>query len=68
MPTENTVACPKCQTEMVAGFIVESTGRQVHPTVWVQGEVWQYMLYGGRSFRIVSYRCPKCGFLENYAR
>jgi hypothetical protein len=60
--------CAKCQTEMVTGFIVESTGRQLHPTVWVQGEVWQFMLYGGRSYPITCYRCPSCGYLESYAR
>lgn len=64
--------CPKCQSRMVEGFVVDTTygGRTV--SSWVEGapkrSIWVGVLLEGRKpIEIATYRCTSCGFLESYA-
>ncbi|MBO9575910.1 MAG: hypothetical protein J7494_09260 [Sphingobium sp.] len=63
--------CPKCQASMVEGFIPDETenGRKV--TKWVEGapeKRWYGLKYRGKAkFYVQTFRCSRCGFLENYA-
>lgn len=59
--------CPNCEQPMVAGFMLNPGERRDAPSIWAEGELWQYMLYGGKAHPIVTYRCPGCGCLQSYA-
>jgi hypothetical protein len=53
---------------MVRGFTTGELKSNPHSNTWVEGEVWRYVLYGGQSYPIATYRCPECGYLESYAK
>ena len=64
--------CPKCQSSMSEGFIIDHTesGRSV--SAWVEGvperSLWTGVkLRGKKPLDIVTWRCGSCGYLENYA-
>lgn len=56
--------CPKCNEEMVKGFVKSPNGSPE--------EVWgsKISLLGGVEDKILvdTYRCKKCGYLESYAK
>ena len=66
--------CPKCDSEMVQGFIVDfgqGPGRLV--SNWVEGppekSFWvQTKVPTDRCIPVGSFRCSGCGFLESYAQ
>jgi hypothetical protein len=68
-----TLRCPKCQGEMVQGFIADIThgGRLV--SQWSEGPP-QKSFWNGvkwpkeKRIPIGTFRCESCGFLESYAR
>jgi hypothetical protein len=59
---------------MDAGFIPDEYRDRNEVTVWVQGEAERNAqtgaieLGGSRMWRVVTYRCSNCGYLESYAR
>jgi hypothetical protein len=65
--------CPKCNKEMVAGFIVDfnAAGRLV--SNWVEGPPEKSLWTGTKvpaekCIPVGTYRCSGCGFLESYAQ
>lgn len=67
-------SCPKCQGSMAEGFIVDigQNGRRTVAT-WVGGtpekNIWVGIKLGKRlRLEIETWRCGRCGFLENYAK
>jgi hypothetical protein len=68
----NPPKCVRCGTEMSAGFIMDSTHGAVLASRWVAGtpepSFWTGTKIEGKEKRkVVTYRCPKCGYLESYA-
>jgi RNase P subunit RPR2 len=65
--------CPKCYGNMEIGVIPDiGQSNYTIASSWLEGEpeksFWSGMkTKDKRRFAIVSYRCTKCGFLENYA-
>ncbi len=63
--------CPKCQASMTEGFIPDQmdNGRKV--TKWVEGppdKRWYGIQIRGKTqFYVQSFRCTRCGYLEDYA-
>jgi hypothetical protein len=66
--------CPKCTGEMREGFTLEIGSYDSNSQeTWVEGkpeyEFWSGLKTSGRErYAITSYRCVKCGFLEQYAQ
>jgi ribosomal protein S27AE len=67
-------SCPKCQGSMTQGFVTEHTHGGGHAVSnWVEGapekSFWTGVrLRGKTQYEIETWRCGRCGFLENYAR
>lgn len=68
------LTCPKCQSEMEQGFLLDIQGPAVNdkrPSDWVKGPAernfWQGVKVKNRR-QVVAYRCTHCGYLELYAR
>jgi uncharacterized protein (UPF0212 family) len=65
--------CPKCNSEMVQGFVIDwnSAGRLV--SNWVEGAPEKSFWTGTKvdiekCIPVGTFRCPGCGFLESYAQ
>jgi len=58
--------CPKCQSAMEQGFIMDREG-----STWVQGPLeksWGWPNTKGREkLPVITFRCARCGYLESYA-
>ena len=65
-------SCPKCGGRMEQGFVADATEHYTKVTQWVEGAP-QKSFWGGvksrgkRKVPIESWRCGRCGYLENYA-
>ena len=66
--------CPKCQGSMTQGYMLD-IGDNNRRTVgkWVEGapekSFWLGLKTGDRAtYDIQTFRCGRCGFLENYAK
>jgi len=64
--------CPKCSGSMAEGFVVDATHGSMAVSSWVEGapqkSIWTGVKLSGRGrSEISSWRCGRCGFLENYA-
>ena len=64
--------CPKCQSAMSEGFVVDHTHGGASVSAWVEGEprksFWVGLkLRGTTPIDISTWRCRRCGFLESYA-
>ncbi len=64
--------CPKCQGRMAEGFVTDNTYGGVSVTRWYAGlprkSMWTGLkLRGVEQHDIVTWRCARCGYLENYA-
>ena len=65
--------CPKCQSEMVQGFIPDSGSANAKYLIsWVEGHpkksYWTYTKVPvGGGTPIAAFRCKGCGYLEFYA-
>lgn len=64
--------CPKCNGSMSQGFPIDSTHNAVRVAQWAEGEPAYWFLRilrmkGRRRLPIESWRCDKCGYLEEYA-
>ncbi len=68
----NALNCLRCQTPMVEGFIKDETRNGLTDQEWVEGPVvksfWLGLNTKGRErHHVRTWRCPRCGYLENYA-
>jgi predicted nucleic-acid-binding Zn-ribbon protein len=64
--------CPKCGHEMENGFMVDQAHGAIAEARWAEGEstysFWTGVQVRGRTqYRVRTYRCTNCGFLEAYA-
>ncbi len=65
-------SCPKCQSTMKCGFMLDHTYGARTVGNWVEGEpersIWYGVKLGGKKvMEVETWRCSKCGFLESYA-
>ncbi len=67
-------SCPKCQGSMSEGYILDITQSGGRATSkWIEGapekSIWTGLKISNRAnIDIQTWRCGRCGFLENYAR
>jgi hypothetical protein len=64
--------CPKCNREMIEGFIADNKDGAILVSKWIEGEpqkgFWgSIKTKGKRSAQIKTYMCSGCGYLESYA-
>ena len=72
--TADDPTCPYCKVAMEEGFVLDrghANSRDI--AKWVEGEpergFWVGLKVKGRAMRpIESFRCTRCGLLQNYAR
>lgn len=73
MSEQANIPCPKCQEQMVQGFVLDHTYGGVDLGAWIEGPP-KWSFWSGIQFRghtkipIAAFRCQGCGFLEFYAR
>jgi len=65
--------CPKCQSSMKQGFVVDHTYASRGVSTWIEGapekSIWVGLKTAGKkAFEVETWRCTRCGFLENYAK
>ena len=65
--------CPKCESQMEEGFILDNSYGARLQSEWVEGEPevsrWTGVrLKGHEHVPVVTLRCVRCGYLESYAR
>lgn len=65
-------SCPKCNSSMVEGFVVDNSYGSRTVSNWVEGapkkSFWAGVKLGGqRQLPVQTWRCGRCGFLESYA-
>src|SRR6516162_9815409 len=70
MPSE----FPKCQTPMERGFILDMRHHNYCQSRWIPGDPKESWLFGEVQYgqvqdgiKVITLRCPSCGFLESYA-
>jgi hypothetical protein len=64
--------CPKCQSSMVEGFVVDKEHGGKGVSSWLEGPpeknfFGNVKLRGRKPVEIATWRCTRCGFLESYA-
>ena len=64
--------CPKCGGRMSEGFVVDADHGSNKVTQWAAGapvrSFWTATkMRGVKLHEVVSWRCDKCHYLENYA-
>ena len=69
----NVRLCPKCQGDMVQGWVAEFAAAQTLVSTWVEGSPERSVFYGTKipqekCIPIGTFRCEACGYLESYAR
>ncbi len=64
--------CPKCQSSMEEGFTLTDHESYRRAAGWIAGPPRKSLLLGlklpHKPIGIQTWRCSRCGFLENYAR
>ena len=63
-------SCPKCQGAMGEGFMLTEKGGTRTVSTWVPGppqKRWWGLKLAAKPIEIATWRCPRCGYLENYA-
>ena len=66
--------CPKCQGAMTEGYMLDiNQHSQFTSSTWVEGapekSFWRGLKLGNRAqYRVQTWRCGRCGFLESYAK
>jgi predicted nucleic-acid-binding Zn-ribbon protein len=71
---DESLKCAKCGTVMEQGIVLDHTYGGVTKTEWIEGAPkfsWWTGLQVPRDaphFAVITYRCPKCGYMESYAR
>ena len=67
------INCPKCEGAMEEGFILDHGDYDMRRVnIWVEGEpvksFWTGLKVKGKEqFKVKTFRCANCGFLESYA-
>jgi hypothetical protein len=69
----NVRICPKCQGEMVQGFVADFAHAQVVVSTWVEGPPEKSFWHGTKvpqekCIPIGTFRCAARGYLESYAQ
>ena len=70
--TATPMTCPKCQREMVQGFVADFTHGAVTVATWVEGPP-EISFWSGtkieprKKLPVATFRCVSRGFLESYA-
>jgi ribosomal protein S27AE len=64
--------CPKCQASMTEGFVLDADGNgSSKVSRWIEGppdKRWYGLkVRGKRQINVQTFRCNRCGFLENHA-
>lgn len=63
--------CPKCDGDMVEGFVTDNTYGSMNPSSWAEGtpkpSFWGGTKQPKTTLPITTYRCTNCGYLEAYA-
>lgn len=63
--------CPKCHITMAEGFIASERGGIPAVSKWSEGKPkkgwWGNVRIPSKTLPIATWRCQRCGFLENYA-
>jgi hypothetical protein len=66
------IRCPKCNDEMVRGFILDITHGARLQVRWSPGQAqrsyWTATKAPGETIVVGTFRCRSCGYLESYAR
>ena len=70
------IRCPKCNGEMVQGFIIDFKGSEFSiVSNWVEGAPGKAKFFGTivpapaeKRIPVGTFRCSVCGFLESYAQ
>ncbi len=63
--------CPKCHSSMVEGFVATEKSGMPRVSGWTEGvphQGWWGIKNKAKPIEIATWRCSRCGFLENYAR
>ena len=74
-----THSCPKCNGEMVAGFVIDMSHMRAFTSQWSEGAPERDSFLGFKiggnvinppvdTIPIGTFRCKSCGYLESYAR
>lgn len=82
--SQTSLTCPKCQDEMIQGYLLDFSHGAVLVSQWVEGppkKGWLGRLdvplektgsflpsMKYKSIPAATFRCKACGFLESYAR
>ena len=69
MPEPN---CPHCRERMEVGIMLDKSRNRIEITEWLEGtpetSFWTGLKTKGKArYTILSYRCPRCGLLQDYA-
>jgi len=72
MLSNQSIKCPKCKAAMEEGFILDLGHNTKTVSQWVEGEPERSFWTGIKTkdrekFRVTTYRCAGCGYLESYA-
>ena len=64
--------CPKCQSAMVEGFMLDKTDGGSRVSGWLEGVPEKSFfnnvkLRGRKPIEVATWRCRSCGLLESYA-
>jgi DNA-directed RNA polymerase subunit RPC12/RpoP len=70
--TKQSPKCAQCSRAMERGFILDNDHSHTKPAAWVEGEPVPSFWFGvktrgARQRKIVAYRCPACGLLQQFA-
>ncbi|WP_448659288.1 hypothetical protein ACPVPU_02190 [Sphingomonas sp. CJ99] len=65
-------SCPKCQSAMAEGFVAHKPDGMAAVLNWYRGTPvkswWGSVKLPKPSIPIATWRCQRCGFLEQFAR
>ena len=64
-------SCPKCHGGMAEGYVVAEKQGMRGISSWMAGAPirgWFGIKASGKPIEIATWRCGRCGYLENYAR
>lgn len=69
---DQTRRCLRCDGDMQEGFVVDYDFNGRRPAKWVEGAptpglIYEVRLAGKQQYRISTYRCQQCGWLESFA-
>jgi hypothetical protein len=67
------LVCPKCGETMQEGYLIDYSHGNAKVGRWVEGPpvagiLWEVDPTGSTEWKVATFRCRGCGFLESYAR